>query len=155
MKKFILIVPAAKRLELRKLRFKNRPQRKWAIQAEKIASKSNCWDPISLVGLYIKRYRERFLTEYGTVLMLENLLRDMEHLCKRLGSKDTRWAVEAVFSAKMKWVTGDHVGLILREEAYYRWVVPVAQVLRKERGGEQAEWRGSRRNEGTYKRVSL
>lgn len=137
-------------------RFEENPTRKWAKKSLEVATFHQVWDGLSLTGKYLQQYAKRFYREWpGSRAGLVNLVQDTTLLYSRVGAEAPA-AIEAVFSAKMKWAV-NHAGLLTNQDSYARFVVPTIEKLRDERRrqGEQAEWKGARSSEASYEEVKL
>ena len=117
------------------------------------------WPTVAVLGRYIAGYENRFKRAWPAgPVALRDAIKRIATLVQRDGAEGACAAVDAVFSTHLRWVSGDLLGFLLNETNYVRFVIPaMAKVTetRTKHAGEQAEWSGTRTENGTYEEVSL
>jgi hypothetical protein len=99
------------------------------------------WSNSAWLGMYLARWEQRFKRTLALPLTETRRLRStLAGFVRRVGPDEARNAIDAVF--KQPWAT-DPIGL-LHQDRYQRYVVPLLEKRRVQRGGEQAEWTGPR-----------
>jgi len=134
-------------------KFDRLPNKRFATAALAAMEKESydSFPPLSLTGLFLSTYEQRYKRTWrGSRDGLKKLHEQVELLFQREGAADTAWAIQAVFSPKLKWAT-NQMGLLLSRDAYTKFVVPVISLMQEARRGkgEQAEWDGDRTDMGS------
>lgn len=106
------------------------------------------WGAEVLFGLWVTLYEKRFVRRWtATETYGWEVVDGLRTLVKRRGSEETAGAVTVLFT-QLRWVSSDHLGFLLRESTYERFIVPALAGGAENRKGEQSEWSTEKQKEG-------